>query len=37
MPDAAIRAVETDAVLPLADIAPFLIGLCGLTRSEALR
>jgi two-component system, chemotaxis family, protein-glutamate methylesterase/glutaminase len=37
MPDAAIRAVEADAVLPLADIAPFLIGLCGLTPSEVAR
>ncbi len=33
MPAAAIRATEADAILPLAEIAPFLIGLCA--RAEA--
>jgi two-component system, chemotaxis family, protein-glutamate methylesterase/glutaminase len=30
MPAAALRATEADAILPLAEIAPFLIGLCSL-------
>jgi two-component system chemotaxis response regulator CheB len=30
MPAAALRATEADAVLALSEIAPFLIGLCGL-------
>jgi two-component system chemotaxis response regulator CheB len=30
MPAAALRATEADAVLPLGEIAPFLLGLCAL-------
>ena len=33
MPAAALRATEADAILPLAEIAPFLIGLCGLVEA----
>jgi two-component system chemotaxis response regulator CheB len=35
MPEAAIAAVEVDRVLPLAEIAPYLNGLCGLPPKES--
>jgi two-component system chemotaxis response regulator CheB len=34
MPDAAIAAADVDRILPIAEIAPFLVGLCPVVRNR---